>query len=81
MIHIRGKAYPTIVDAAQELGVSAKTVRSWIDTGVIPPPPTVDWGMRTIEVFSSGYLARAKSAMKARRDGQRRQPGLKGSAK
>ncbi len=38
MIVVSGRTYYTIVDAAAEFGVSAKTVRSYIDKGVIPAP-------------------------------------------
>ena len=60
MIIVGGRKYYTIVDAAAKFGVSAKTIRSYIDKGVIPAPPTVKYGMRIIKHFPSEYIARAK---------------------
>ena len=60
MIIVGERKYYTIVDAAAKFGVSAKTVRSYIDKGVIPAPPTVKYGMRIIKHFPSEYIARAK---------------------
>jgi len=39
MIIISGQTYSTIIDAAGELGVSAKTIREYIAKKIIPPPP------------------------------------------
>ena len=66
MIVVGGRTYCTIVDAAAKFGVSAKTVRSYIDKGVIPPPPTVKYGMRLIKHFPSEYIARAKKMLERR---------------
>lgn len=60
MIVVGGRTYNTIVDAAAKFGVSAKTVRSYIDRGVIPAPPTVKYGMRIMKHFPYEYMARAK---------------------
>lgn len=48
------------MDAAAKLGVSAKTVRSYIVKGVVPAPPTVNYGVRMIRHFPPEYIARAK---------------------
>ena len=66
MIVVGGRTYNTIVDAAAKFGVSAKTVRSYIDTGVIPVPPTVKYGMRLIKHFPSEYIVRAKKMLAQR---------------
>jgi DNA-binding transcriptional MerR regulator len=60
MIIIDGRKYSTIVDAAMELGVSAKTVRSYIVKGVVSSPPTVNYGVRIIRHFPPEYIVRAK---------------------
>ena len=41
MIIVKGKAYYTIVDAAEQLGVSSKTIRDYIRKGIIPEPPEI----------------------------------------
>jgi len=60
MIIVDGRKYSTIVDAAVKLGVSAKTVRSYIVKGVVSAPPTVNYGVRMIRHFPPEYIARAK---------------------
>jgi hypothetical protein len=57
---INGKIQNTIVDAAKQFGVSPKTVYSWIEKGIIPRPPTVKYGIRTMQVFPSQYMKDAK---------------------
>jgi excisionase family DNA binding protein len=64
VIRVKGKDQPTIQDAAEHLGVSTKTVRSWIDKGVIQQPETVEWGTRNVEVFPDRYLVAAAKAVK-----------------
>jgi DNA-binding transcriptional MerR regulator len=40
MLKIEGSDYKTIADVAkEEFGVSVKTLRQWIDKGIIPTPP------------------------------------------
>jgi len=61
MIKADGKEYPTIADARSELGgVSQKTIRQWIDLGIIDQPPRIEWGLRYVSVFPAGYIAKAK---------------------
>ena len=63
MVYINGKAYRTIVDAAEDFGVSPKTVREWIRKKIIPKPPTVKWGVRVIQYFPPNYMKKAKKAL------------------
>ena len=51
MIVVRGKTYTTTMDAAMELGVSTKTIRQYILRGIIPPPPEITYGVRTLRHF------------------------------
>lgn len=59
MIVIKGVAYYTTSDAAREFGVSTKTVRSYIQKGIIPEPPTVLFGIRKIRHFPREYMKKA----------------------
>ena len=60
MIIVNGQRYFTIVDAAHELGVSAKTIRGYIEKGLIPEPPTVRYGVRVINHFPTEFINKAK---------------------
>jgi hypothetical protein len=61
MIVVNGKTYRTTMDAALELGVSTKTVRTYINKGIIPPPPQIRYGVRMIKHFPPEYIATAKA--------------------
>lgn len=70
MLRINGTDYKTISDAAAWFEVSVKTVRQWIEKGVIPKPPKKDYGTRDIEVFTDEYLEeadRSKDAYKEKK--------------
>ncbi|MEN6319908.1 MAG: MerR family DNA-binding transcriptional regulator [Syntrophaceae bacterium] len=60
MIMVKGKTYFTIVDAAERLGVSAKTIRDYIQKGIIPEPPEFKYGVRILKHFPLEYMDSAK---------------------
>lgn len=60
MIIIKGKMYFTIVDAAERLGVSTKTIRDYIHKGIIPEPPEIKYGIRILKHFPLEYIELAK---------------------
>jgi hypothetical protein len=72
MIIISGQAYSTIVDAARELEVSAKTIRQYIAKKIIPEPPVIQFGNRTVMHFSRNYLTAAKKQLQQYRAGRDR---------
>ncbi len=61
MIIVKGQTYNTVADAAESLGVSAKTIRDYIVRGIIPAPPEIKYGLRTMQYFPGEYLERAKA--------------------
>ncbi len=63
MVIIEGKTYYTTTDAAKALGVSAKTIRSYIEKGIIPEPPEVQSGLRTFKFFPQDYMGEAKKIL------------------
>ena len=63
MIIIKGETYFTIIDAAQTLGVSTKTIRGYIEKGIIPAPPIIRYGVRAIKHFPPDYMNRAKELL------------------
>lgn len=63
MIIIKGCTYYTTADAAQSLGVSAKTVRTYIEKGIIPEPPEIQYGVRTMKHFPEDYMREAKGRL------------------
>jgi hypothetical protein len=70
-----GRTFPTLVDAAAHFGVSTKAVSSWVRKGIIPPPPTLDYGARRIAIFPPEFLAIADRALREHREGRDHQPG------
>ena len=60
MVIIKGKTYSTIADAARTFAVSAKTIRSYIDRGIIPDPPRVQYGLRVLRHFPGDYMKEAR---------------------
>jgi len=64
MIITRGRKYQTTIDAAKALGVSTKTIRGYINKGIIPPPPLVNYGVRKITNYTPSYIALAKKLLK-----------------
>jgi DNA-binding transcriptional MerR regulator len=72
MIIISGQTYSTIVDAARELDVSAKTIRQYIAKKIIPEPPVIQFGNRKVKHFSQNYLTAAKKQLQKYRTGRDR---------
>ena len=60
MIIVKGRTHYTIVDAAERLGVSAKTIRDYIQRGIIPEPPEIKYGVRILKHFPLDYINLAK---------------------
>jgi hypothetical protein len=63
LIIISGQTYFTIIDAAGELGVSVKTIRQYIVKGIIPEPPVIQFGIRTVKHFPTKYMNIAKKQL------------------
>jgi DNA-binding transcriptional MerR regulator len=68
MIRINAQDYPTVFEAAKEFEVSAKTVREWIERGVIAKPPMIEQGLRTIMYFPPEYMKKAKDQLRRYRE-------------
>lgn len=64
MIIFNGQTYFTIIDAASELGVSAKTIRQYIAKRIIPEPPVIQFGIRQVKHFPKSYVEAAKERLK-----------------
>lgn len=64
MIIFNGQTYFTIIDAAAELGVSAKTIRQYIAKRIIPEPPVIQFGIRQVKHFPKTYIDAAKERLK-----------------
>jgi DNA-binding transcriptional MerR regulator len=60
MIIVKGKSHYTIVDAAEQLGVSSKTIRDYIHKGIIPEPQEIKYGLRILKHFPLEYMDLAK---------------------
>jgi hypothetical protein len=64
MIIFNGQTYYTIIDAAAELSVSAKTIRQYIAKKIIPEPPIIQFGIRQVKHFPKAYMEIAKEGLK-----------------
>lgn len=64
MIIFNSQTYFTIIDAASELGVSAKTIRQYIMKEIIPEPPVIQFGIRQVKHFPKEYMDIAKERLK-----------------
>ena len=62
---VNGVSHPSIADASDFFNVSTRTIREWIEKGIIPHPPTIDYGTRELQVFTDEYL---RSAVVARKE-------------
>ena len=63
MVIIEGKTYYTIADAAKTFAVSTKTIRNYISNGIIPDPPEIQYGLRTVKYFPQDYMGEAKKLL------------------
>ncbi len=63
-VNVNGVSHPSIADASDYFNVSTKTIREWIEKGIIPHPPTIDYGTRELQVFPDEYLRSADAARK-----------------
>ena len=76
MIVVRGKTYTTTMDAAMELGVSTKTIRQYINRGIIPPPPEIRYGVRMLKHFPPEYMQLVQNSLEDYRNDKYRQQQL-----
>ena len=69
-------AAPRLIGAASKsLGVSATTLRNYINDGLLLPPPTVERGLQVLWNFTDEYLAEAQenlSRLRAAKEQERR---------
>ncbi len=70
MIIVKGQVYYTVVDASEQLGVSAKTIREYILKGIIPEPPEIKYGVRVLKSFPVEYIESAKIHLENYRKGK-----------
>jgi hypothetical protein len=70
MIIISGQTYSTIIDAAKEFEVSAKTIRQYIANKIISEPPVIQFGNRTVKHFPKNYMTAAKKELQKYRTGR-----------
>jgi hypothetical protein len=68
MIIINAQSINTIADASKRLNVSSKTIRDYIQRGIIPKPGEIQYGIRTIQHFSDEYLEEAQKSLAAYRE-------------
>ena len=67
---VNGNSYLTLEEAAHELGVSSRTLRTWIDKNVVTKPPELEHGLRTFYAFTPEWVGVARKEIAARRKRQ-----------
>lgn len=68
MILVKGQVYYTIIDLAKKLGVSVKTIREYLRKGIIPEPPVIEYGMRSVKYFPLEYMDSALTNFNTHRE-------------
>lgn len=68
---------PTIAEAAGEFSVSTKTVRDWVAKGIIPEPPSIQYGLKEVWTFPAEYMREAKQQLNSYRKEQKRRRSQK----
>jgi predicted DNA-binding transcriptional regulator AlpA len=63
-INISGKSHLSISDLAAATGLSTKTLKTYIEKGILPKPETLEHGMRAFQVFSEEYIKNAVQIVK-----------------
>lgn len=70
-IEVNGKMHKTIEEAAAELGVHAKSLRLYINNGIVPEPPTVPAGLIERRYFPEDLIKDYKKRLEAHRKAKR----------
>ena len=73
MIAVGDKEYPTVTDAAKQLGVSTKTINGYIKKGIIPPPPQIEHGLRMVNIYPPEYIKEVKKTLNDHRQSKMKQ--------
>lgn len=68
---VGGKSYKTLEEEARDLGVSSRTLKNWLDKGVVSAPPEVAHGLRTFFAFDDKWHRQALIEIASRRNGAR----------
>lgn len=76
-----GTTIPTIQEAASYFDVSRKTIREWIRKEIIPAPPEVEYGTRTVQTFPEEYLKKAEADVKKHREAKKNARRNKGKVR
>ena len=67
-VEVNGKIHKSIEEAAQELGVHAKSLRSYIKDGILPEPPAIPTGLIERRYFPDELVSKYKKILQNRRD-------------
>jgi transposase-like protein len=72
-IEVNGVVHRTIQEAARELGVTDKTLRLWINEGIVSPePPIIPNGVTFRRYFPSSLIREYAKQLAAEREQRRR---------
>jgi DNA-binding transcriptional MerR regulator len=71
MIEVEGKVHKTIEEAAADLRVHPKTLRGYIDKGIVVAPPVIATGLVDRRYFPEELLRDYKTQIKAYREARK----------
>jgi hypothetical protein len=69
---INGKNYLTLEEAAHALGVSSRTLKTWLDRKVVSHPKQVSHGLRTYFGFTETWITNARNEVAQHRERRKR---------
>lgn len=70
-VEVNGKLHKSIEEAAAELGVHAKSLRLYINNGIVPEPPTIPVGLIDRRYFPEELIKDYKKRLEAHRKAKR----------
>jgi len=71
-IKVNGKLHKTIEEAASELNVHSKSLRSYIRDGILPEPPSIPIGLIERRYFPDKLIEQYKNQLQARREARKK---------
>ena len=59
-------------DAASYFGVAVKTIRDWVNKGIISKPPQIEYGAGFLDIYPDEYIEKAKLELEKYRNNKKK---------